>query len=164
MIRKINLHFKLLSACLVVLCSSHSFAHNKVVVIPLDSAVSTESCGAGINVPCTEGVGVCERAGVTMCTLDFTGVQCSATPVDPGIEVCNGLDDDCDMQVDEDFNLGSSCFVGEGICRRTGFTACTIDSTGVACDAVPGNPVVEICGNFLDDDCNGLVDESCPPP
>lgn len=38
---------------------------------------------------------------------------------------------------------------------------CTIDG----CDPLTGvyhNPAVEICGNGIDDNCNGLIDEGCP--
>jgi hypothetical protein len=36
---------------------------------------------------------------------------------------------------------------------------CTADGSGTVCDAVPGLPTPEICDD-LDNDCNGLVDDS----
>ncbi|MBX3248410.1 MAG: hypothetical protein KF901_14620 [Myxococcales bacterium] len=48
---------------------------------------------------CSAGVGACARAGVTVCSP--TGTSCGATPGTPQAETCNGIDDDCDGQIDE---------------------------------------------------------------
>jgi len=80
-------------------------------------------------------------------------------------ERCNGLDDDCDTLIDEDFpNLGAGCSEGVGECLDTGVTVCRADELGTECSATPGTPGTEVC-NDLDDDCNGLVDDgiSCTP-
>jgi hypothetical protein len=75
-------------------------------------------------------------------------------------EKCNGLDDDCDLLIDEDWPLkGTPCDNGKlGICYKTGTYVCKPDGTGLYCDApdVTGTP--EIC-NGLDDDCNGAIDD-----
>jgi hypothetical protein len=77
-------------------------------------------------------------------------------------EVCNGLDDDCDGQVDEDFpQVGKPCDNGLlGVCKGTGTYGCKADGTGVQCNITnPGqSPTAEVC-NGLDDDCDGKVDE-----
>jgi secreted trypsin-like serine protease len=70
-------------------------------------------------------------------------------------EVCgNGIDDDCDGEVDE----GCVCVDsdGDGYCLGGG-------PMGDCNDANPyQNPgAAEVCGNGIDDNCNGLVDESC---
>jgi hypothetical protein len=73
--------------------------------------------------------------------------------VHPGaIEICNGLDDDCDGSKDESLGT-SSC--GVGACQRI------VDNCvgGVAQVCTPGTPSVEAC-NGLDDDCDGIVDNS----
>ena len=49
--------------------------------------------------PCSSGVGACQRAGVVTCNGGVTG--CSAVASTPGREVCNGVDDNCNGQVDE---------------------------------------------------------------
>jgi hypothetical protein len=73
-------------------------------------------------------------------------------------EVCNGVDDDCDGQVDEGFDVGGACTVGVGACERGGHMVCNADGTGVVCDATPGTPNKEVCGNNVDEDCNGDAD------
>jgi hypothetical protein len=72
--------------------------------------------------------------------------------VHPGaLETCNGIDDDCDGQIDED--LGSlTC--GTGACERT--VAACLDGEPQTC--TPGSPTTETC-NGTDDDCDGQVDE-----
>ena len=83
--------------------------------------------------------------------------------VNPGAsELCNYLDDNCDGSVDEDFgDLGAVCEVGEGACNRIGETICSSDAHGTECSVVPGDPSAELCGNNIDDDCDGDVDEGC---
>jgi len=73
-------------------------------------------------------------------------------------EACNGVDDDCDQSIDEDFALGADCTVGTGACQAAGRTVC--DDTGAAtvCDATSGTPAGELC-NGVDDDCDQAIDE-----
>jgi len=77
-----------------------------------------------------------------------------AVPALP-VERCNGSDDDCDGEIDEDDpRLGELCELGGiGACA-TGAYVC-VDG-GLECED-PG-PVDEIC-NGEDDDCNGIVDD-----
>jgi hypothetical protein len=80
----------------------------------------------------------------------------------PGaIELCNGLDDNCDGAVDEPFQIagrriGTSC--GVSICNGT--WSCSPDMRSVICNNVinPGD-IPEICDNGIDDDCDGERDE-----
>ncbi|MBK9033972.1 MAG: hypothetical protein IPL61_22345 [Myxococcales bacterium] len=73
-------------------------------------------------------------------------------------ERCNGLDDNCNGLIDEDFpGLGAPCSAGVGTCFDPGTVVCTADQLGLVCDATPGAPSPEIC-NSLDDNCDGLID------
>lgn len=86
---------------------------------------------------------------------------CGAVPV----EECDARDNDCDGNIDEGLNLGGTCAVGVGSCRRTGTRYCTDQGT-IGCTAVAGSPSDEVCGALMsgaddlqDEDCDGSVDE-----
>ncbi len=66
-------------------------------------------------------------------------------------EACNGVDDDCDGQIDETF-APLSC--GIGACART-VPACSAAGPQTC---APGQPAPEAC-NGIDDDCDGVADE-----
>jgi hypothetical protein len=95
--------------------------------------------------------------GVAPCAGDCDDTRRAVAP--GAVERCNGADDDCDGATDEDFDgLGAVCRAGQGACAAEGVFACTADGAGVACDATPGRPAVEVC-NDADDDCDGQTDE-----
>ena len=73
--------------------------------------------------------------------------------VHPGTtEICgNGIDDDCDGQLDE--TCGSPDNDGDG------YTVAQGDCNDSNASINPG--ATEICGNSLDDNCNGNIDENC---
>jgi MYXO-CTERM domain-containing protein len=79
-------------------------------------------------------------------------------------ELCNGVDDDCDTEIDEDYPIGQACNNGlPGVCYGVGTFICDpTDPTNVICDISPAPPVPgandEVC-NGLDDDCDGEIDE-----
>src|SRR5690606_7862148 len=51
------------------------------------------------------------------------------------------------------------CSVGEGACKVADKFVCSADHTTLVCNVVPKEPGPEICGNGVDDDCDGLLDE-----
>ena len=112
---------------------------------------------------CYVGEGICRRGGEAICTLDGE-LGCDAAPGEPDAEErCgNGEDDDCDGSTDEGFDLGAACVAGVGACRAEGRVDCAAGGRGVACDAQPGEPSPERCGNQSDDDCDGNTDEGFP--
>jgi hypothetical protein len=76
------------------------------------------------------------------------------TPTGIPETICNGIDDDCDTLIDEDFQQeATTCGVGE--CVATGQTTCVDGVGGNTC--TPGFPSAELCDN-LDNDCDGTVD------
>ena len=76
---------------------------------------------------------------------------------------CDGLDDDCDGRVDEDFQwddpvagptaVGQPC--GVGVCAG-GLVVCSADGASAAC-STSSRATPEVC-NQLDDDCDGVAD------
>ena len=73
-------------------------------------------------------------------------------------EICDGIDNNCNGQLDEGFNVGQSCAAGVGECAGTGQFVCKADGTGTECNATPGTPTAEICDG-KDNNCNGQIDE-----
>ncbi len=69
-------------------------------------------------------------------------------------EACNGLDDDCDGRVDEDWAVGAECTYDDN--DGDGYGSSNEDCN----DANPAiNPgAVELCDDGIDNDCSGVAD------
>jgi hypothetical protein len=120
-----------------------------------DGQVDEGSPGSGAS--CNTGkLGVC-AAGVTACT---GGVLFCNQLVQSGPEVCDGLDNNCNGQVDEgNPGGGVACITGKlGVCSA-GTTVC---SGGALVCNQNVQPSPEVCDG-KDNNCDGQVDEGNPP-
>jgi hypothetical protein len=96
-----------------------------------------------------------------------------------GVEECNGTDDNGNGQVDEGCtctkNAVQQCFVGDpakagiGTCAW-GSQTCTSNGGNEFSETAwsectgSGMATGEVCGDQLDNDCDGVLDNGCPPP
>ena len=121
-----------------------------------------DDCDGRIDEGDPGGGATCGTSGVGACSLGaircVAGALVCTGGVGPRPEVCNGLDDDCDMMIDEgNPEGGAMCGDDTGACM-SGITTCT---AGVLMCVGAIGPIPEIC-NAIDDDCNGVVDDGIP--
>ena len=108
---------------------------------------------AGVGDSCGSSIGVCEP-GYFICNSVTSDMMCVDAYTGEQQDMCDGLDNDCDTQTDEDAEP-ILCTNG---CPVYGYQYCTGGEYSV-CDAPqPGNEDTEPC-NGEDDDCDGLIDE-----
>ncbi|MFZ4577825.1 MAG: putative metal-binding motif-containing protein [Myxococcota bacterium] len=114
----------------------------------------------GLGLACTVGDGLCAANGVWKCGT-AGAVVCDADQKSGVAELCgDGVDNNCDGQTDEGFDVGKQCEAGVGVCRVVGKVMCAGDRTSAECNVQPISPTSgELCGNELDDDCDGQTDE-----
>jgi Putative metal-binding motif len=99
-----------------------------------------QTCNTGLLGVCVAGTTACSNGSIA-CNQN---VQSSA-------EACDGLDNDCNGEVDN--GLGQT-MCGVGACMRT------VDNclNGAAQTCIEGMPTAEVCSDGLDNDCDGTTD------
>ena len=102
--------------------------------------------------PCHFGEGECGAEGALECSEDGSTLVCNAVLAEPEDEVCDGLDNDCDGQIDEDLGT-TEC--GLGVCTHTAPNC--VDGEIQVCDPMEGVDLEDCDG--LDNDCDGETDE-----
>ena len=116
-----------------------------------DSRIGVECYGG------TQGVcGAVENAGVVEC-VDGTPLCDGAEVIHPNQlpELCNGLDDDCNGNIDDNpHDAGDICGTSNIYPCSLGVTQCQ-DASLICVGAI--EPGVEFC-NGIDDDCDGDID------
>jgi hypothetical protein len=117
---------------------------------PTDAGTDTGLPDVGLPDGTSSCTTTCGSIGT--CTDDCSPEGCLPPP-----EQCNGVDDNCNGEVDDGFTCAAgtvtSCVTS---CDSIGTRTCTASCTPGECV-----PPAEICGNGEDDNCDGVIDSGC---
>ena len=102
---------------------------------------------------CVVGTGICLSQGIQVCNFPGTGTECNVVEGPPEMEVCDGLDNDCDFQVDEGVIVddGNECTID--FCAGPSGEA-HVGDIGAPCSGGVCNSLGDCCP--LDSDCSML--------
>ena len=132
------------------------------VDVPIDAGPCVEGTTRGcyLGPAGTRGVGLCAD-GFQRCAAGAWAASCNGQNL-PQAETCNGIDDDCNGVADD--IPATSCYTGAPSTRDVGIChpgSLRCDGVMAVCAGQVVPQTAETCGNHLDDNCNGLVDEGC---
>jgi hypothetical protein len=107
----------------------------------------------------TCGTGACSTTATATCAGGVWAGQCVPLPA-PATEDtnCNGIDDDCDGAVDDDF-AATPVTCGLGVCANSGASACVAGQLTQSCVPWPALSTTDALCDGADSDCDGAVDE-----
>ncbi len=130
-------------------CTIDSYSFNVGCAHTNNSAYLREtSCGRG----------VCAAVGAETCVNGGLVDSCQEKSPTSATEICNGLDDNCDGNVNEGIApVATTC--GKGQCAATGSITC--QGTALVDSCTPKASSAEICDG-LDNDCDDVVDNGLP--
>ena len=122
--------------------------------VPVTGLCDCTARNAGEERPCDVANALGRCWGSQVCDPESGWSTCSAPA--PGAEQCNGQDDDCDGVTDEGVQLPEEqCRSVNDIGTCTGVWRCD-GAASWTCEVGPAE--AEVC-NYLDDDCDGAVDD-----
>jgi hypothetical protein len=107
---------------------------------------------------CGDGKGVCKVTGITVCAPDGKSAVCSQLAGSPQVEICDGLDNDCNAQTDEGCDDDDDNFCDANMATVGKPTVCPNGGNDCADNddqTYPG--ALEVCDN-ADNDCDSKVD------
>jgi hypothetical protein len=107
----------------------------------------------------TCGLGACAAAGQLTCQGGAVVNTCSPGTPAANDKTCNGVDDNCNGQIDEGY-VTTTTTCGAGACASTGVQQCANSQLINTC--TPYTPTTEV-SDGLDNNCDGQVDEGYAP-
>ena len=113
-----------------------------------------------VETPTVCGEGGCGDTGAIVC--DDGAPRDTCRPRRPTLQdaTCDGIDDDCDDAIDEDYqSRGVDC--GAGVCVSSGVSACDDGVESDDCVPGPAQGDDDDC-DVIDQDCDGAADEDFP--